>query len=115
MRGGKEMARTVITQEIIRKMNELYLEIGTYSGVSRAMGGSPSASTVKKYIIKDYISEKEAEKNRKKFNPERLEDLKNVDDNFWDKFCIQNWGELCTLSEEEIKEIAEFCQKELVI
>lgn len=35
------MARTVVTQEMIEKMNELYLQIGTYAGVSRAMGGTP--------------------------------------------------------------------------
>ena len=37
------MARTVVTQDMIVQMNELYFEIGTYAGVSRAMGGTPSA------------------------------------------------------------------------
>lgn len=42
-----------ISQEQIIKINELYLEKKTYAGVARELG--ISASTVKKYVIKDYI------------------------------------------------------------
>lgn len=101
------MARTVVTQGMIEQMNELYLQIGTYAGVSRAMGGTPSASTVKKYIIEGYVSKEEIMKNRKLFAQERLNELDNIKENFWDKFCIENWGSLCVLSEEEISEITE--------
>lgn len=101
------MARTVVTQEMIEQMNELYLQIGTYAGVSRAMGGIPSASTVKKYIIEGYVSKEEAMKNRKLFTQERLNELDNIKENFWDKFCIENWGDFCVLSEEEVSEITE--------
>lgn len=101
------MARTIVTQEMIEQMNELYLQIGTYVGVSRAMGGTPSASTVKKYIIENYISKEETMKKRKLFTQERLNELDNISENFWDKFCIENWGDLCVLSEEEVSEITE--------
>lgn len=50
------MAKAV-GQETIIKINDLYLEIGTYAGVSRALGGSPSPTTVKKYIIPGYKKE----------------------------------------------------------
>lgn len=46
-------------------------------------------------------------KNRKLFTQERLNELDNIEENFWDKFCIENWGDLCVLSEEEISEITE--------
>ena len=102
------MARTVVTQEMIEQINELYLEIGTYSGVSRAMGGTPSPTTIKKYIIEGYVSKKEAEKNRKIFTNERLQEIEIIDDNkFWDRFCITNWGTLCELSKEENEEMTE--------
>lgn len=101
------MARTVVTQGMIEQMNELYLQIGTYAGVSRAMGGTPSASTVKKYIIEGYVSKEETMKNRKLFTQERLNELDEIKENFWDKFCVENWGELCVLSEEEMNEITE--------
>lgn len=101
------MARAVVTQEMIEQMNELYLQIGTYAGVSRAMGGTPSASTVKKYIIEGYVSKEETMKNRKLFTQERLNELDEIKENFWDKFCVENWGELCVLSEEEMNEITE--------
>ena len=99
------MARTVINQEMIEKINELYLEIGTYAGVSRAMGGTPSPTTIKKYIIVGYKSKAEAEKNRKIFTEERLNELDNITDDFWDIFCVEDWGNLCVLSNEEDKEI----------
>ena len=56
------MSRTTMTQEKIIEINELYLKIKTYAGVSRAMGGSPSPTTVKKYIIPNYVSKENIKK-----------------------------------------------------
>lgn len=92
------MARLQITQDKIIEMNELYLKIKTYAGVSRAMGGSPSPTTVKKYIIPDYVSKDKIV--RKEFHKDDLpefavEIFRGVD----------NWGDLCSLSEDEEEEI----------
>ena len=55
----------------------------------------------------NYVSKEETMKNRKLFTQERLNELDNIDENFWDKFCIENWGDLCVLSEEEVSGITE--------
>lgn len=94
------MARATITEDTIIQINELYLKIGTYAGVSRALGGSPAPSTVKKYIIPNYVSQDKIEKKVFKWEdlPEfSTEGLKNV----------ENWGSLCLLSSEEKDEIRE--------
>lgn len=41
-----------VTQKDIERMNDLYLEYGTYTAVAREVGFS--ASTVKRYIIPNY-------------------------------------------------------------
>lgn len=46
------MARS-ITSDVIIRINELYKEIGTYSGVARVLSLSPA--TVKKYVSHDFI------------------------------------------------------------
>lgn len=46
------MARTVIDQNTIRRINDRYLVLKTYAAVARELGISPT--TVKKYIIKGY-------------------------------------------------------------
>ena len=51
-----------VTDEDIKKMNELYLEIGTYAGVAREVGFS--GSTVKKYIVENYVAEEEVNKSK---------------------------------------------------
>ena len=43
-----------VTDEDIKKMNELYLEIGTYAGVAREVGFS--GSTVKKVYSRELYS-----------------------------------------------------------
>lgn len=92
------MARNVITQDKIIEMNELYLEIGTYAGVSRAMGGSPSATTVKKYIIPGYTSKRNIV--MKVFHKDDLPEFAA------EIFSgVDNWGDLCRLSSEEKDEI----------
>lgn len=49
---------THVKHDDIIKINEAYLRIGTYSGVARELGYSPS--TVKKYVSLDYVSQEEA-------------------------------------------------------
>ena len=101
------MARFVITQDKIIEINELYLKIGTYAGVSRELGGSPSPTTVKKYIIPGYMSKENI--NRKTFHkddlPEFAIDLFNG---------VDNWGDLCRLSEDEKKEVKELWNELLI-
>ena len=101
------MSRTAITQEKIIEINELYLKIKTYAGVSRAMGGSPSPTTVKKYIIPNYVSKENIKKKtfRKEDLPEFSTDIfKGVD----------NWGDLCVLSNEEKEEMKELWEELIV-
>ena len=98
------MARTIITQEIIEKINCLYLTIGTYSGVSKAMGGSPSATTVKKYIIPNFKPHEQL--NIKKFSSEI-----NPFVNFELFKKLDNWGDLCVLSKTEENEIHELWEE----
>ena len=49
-----------VTQEDILEINRQFLKCGTYAATSRATGFS--ASTVKKYIIKDFIDPDTIEK-----------------------------------------------------
>jgi hypothetical protein len=101
------MARNAITQDQIIEMNELYLKIGTYAGVSRALGGSPSPTTVKKYIIPGYMSKSSI--NRKVFHKGDLPEFAT------DKFRgVDNWGDLCRLSKAEHDEIMELWNELLV-
>lgn len=88
-----------ITQEKIIEINELYLKIKTYAGVSRALGGSPAPTTVKKYIIPNYVSQQNIKK--KVF---KKEDLPSFDSSI---FKIEDWGSLCILSKEEEEEMKE--------
>lgn len=92
------MGRSVVTQEKIIEMNELYLKIGTYAGVSRELGGSPSPTTVKKYIIPGYVSKNAISKKffHKGDLPEFVADIFSG---------VDNWGDLCRLSKDEEKEI----------
>ena len=99
------MARTVIDEETKIKINELYLKIGTYSGVAKEIGCAPT--TVKKYIIPNFVPQAEIQKiifQREDLPEFSVEGLKN----------IENWGSLCLLSDEEKEEIHELW-KELII
>lgn len=88
-----------ISQDRIREINDAYLVIKTYSGVAKKLGVSPS--TVKKYIIPDYVPEEKLSINRIVFN----EEIKPFDKEKFSKDVY--WGEMCVLSEEELKEIQE--------
>ncbi len=104
------MANKVTENDIIR-MNELYLEHKTYAAVSRIVGFS--ASTVKKYIQKDYVSEKD--RKIKKFDKViyHIKDNPNKDE-ILNVFKKRNWNLLSVLSTEEEKEIKEL-QKEILV
>ena len=83
-----------VTQNDIELINELYLELHNYSAVSRQTGFA--ASTVKKYIIPNYISKKDLKKRPCKGIPNKGE------------YKI-NWN--IELSEEEIEEIKELWEE----
>lgn len=91
------MGRTVVNDELIIKMNELYLLIKTYSGVSKALGGSPAPSTVKKYIIPNY--KPKAQVQLTKVTWENVAKVENI------KLKYKDFGDLCELSPLENKEI----------
>lgn len=101
------MSRTTMTQEKIIEINELYLKIKTYAGVSRAMGGSPSPTTVKKYIIPNYVSKENIKK--KTF---QKEDLPEFSTDIFRR--VDNWGDLCVLLNEEKEEMKELWEELIV-
>lgn len=94
------MARVTDEDKVL--INLVYLETGTYAETARRTGFSPS--TVKKYIIPNFIPIDTIEK--KTFSLDDLPDgvIK----------LPQNLGRLCTLSFNEIEELEEF-RKELII
>ena len=90
------MASKVTTDDIIR-MNREYFECKNYSEVARRVGFS--ASTVRKYVDKNWTPA--IEEKRIIFDPQRLSD--EFDSSIFKS--IENYGELCVLSEEEYNEI----------
>ena len=90
---------TKITQEDIKRINESYYKLKSYAGVARELGYS--AATVKKYVIADYIPEDQ--RQIKRFTPNDLP-LMFGEYLFRD---VDNYGELCVLSDEEKEEIKE--------
>lgn len=97
------MARVTMTPEKIIEVNELYLKLGTYSAVSRELGGNPTPSTVKKYIIPNYVSRKDISAAKRTYH---IEDLPDFDiKEFAEMIKSHNWGDFCVLSKEEDEEI----------
>ena len=97
------MAHKVTKEDQIR-MNELYLKYKTYAEVARQTGFSPS--TVKKYIIPNFIPESQIE--IKKFTgvlPNNFIQLPK---------SLKEWARLLELTEEEKLEIEEV-RKEILI
>ena len=98
------MARKV-TAEDIKQFNELYQKYKTYAEVARQTGWS--ASTVSKYIDKNYVMPTAAilvhfdMTTMPEFSPEMFKG-------------IENYGELCELSDEE-KEGVVALWKELLL
>lgn len=87
-----------VTQKDIKQFNELYYRYKTYAEVARQTGFS--ASTVKKYIVPNYIPE--AQIQLIKFTEDLIPELPT----FYFKNC-NNVGELCELSDNECDEIYE--------
>ena len=90
------MARKVTTDDI-KQFNELYYKHKSYAEVARITGWS--ASTVSKYVDKNYTPEEKL--NIKRFNLET--DWENPDFTIFEG--VENLGELCELTEEEREEI----------
>lgn len=86
----------VVTQNDIKEMNRLYLELKTYAAVARATGFSPS--TVKRYIVNDYkvIEEKDIIRFNKPL-PTEIDMTPFIE--------MDDWGNLCVLTERENDEI----------
>ena len=93
-----------ITQEKILEINMAYYKCKTYSGAAKVCGCA--ASTVKKYIIPDFIPP--AAINVTKFDESLLTDFDST------IFRIKDWGELCVMSEDEEEKIRELW-KEMVM
>lgn len=96
-----------VGQDDIKKINEIYYKTKNYAETARQTGFS--ASTVKKYIIADFIPTTEIDITHF-FN--LATDLPK----FTTDLFIENedWGALCELSEEEKEQMKEFW-KELTI
>lgn len=89
-----------VTNEDILRINELYYKYKTYAEVARQTGFS--ASTVKKYVIKNWtpvITE-----NIIRFDMAQLPDFTKAAEIFRN---IDNYGYLCVLTDFEKEEIKE--------
>lgn len=97
-----------ITDEIKIQINELYLELGVKKRVAEIVGCSPS--TVSKYIIEGYVSQKDREPVPE-FNESKITGpaalLEKV--NSWQEFA-----DACMLTDEEWAEMREI-QKGVMI
>ena len=93
-----------ITEDQIRDINELYLELGVKKRVAEIVGCSPS--TVSKYIIEGYVSQKD-KAELPPFDESKITGPKKY----------YNWNEFfsdCMLTDEERAEMREI-QKEVMI
>ena len=100
------MARKVTNEDIIH-INELYYKHKVYAEVARQTGFS--ASTVKKYVIPGWQPVVETEIVR--FDMNILPDFQKAVEVFRG---VQNYGNLCVLTDFEKEEIKELW-KELVV
>ncbi len=94
------MARKVTDKDII-DMNEAYLLCKTYSGVATATGWS--ASTVRKYIIPGYTSQKQ----KVQYNIT----IPSIEDTIQ---SLLGCAALCSVTEEEKEELAELWKDMLI-
>lgn len=100
------MANKVTNEDVIR-INELYYKHKVYAEVARQTGFS--ASTVKKYVIPGWQPVVETEIIR--FDMNTLPDFQKAVEIFRG---VQNYGNLCILTDFEKEEIKELW-KELVV
>jgi hypothetical protein len=98
------MVRRVSVDDI-RQMNEIYYKCKSYAETARQTGWS--ASTVSKYIDKNYTPA--AESDIKRFDKSSMPTFSTVAFE-----TVDNLGDLCVLSDEEKEEIKELW-KELVV
>lgn len=97
------MANKVTNEDILR-INELYYKHKTYAEVARQTGFA--ASTVKKYIIKDWKPVEK--KNIVKFDLADLPDFASAAELFRG---INNYGNLCILTEHELEQMKELWEE----
>ena len=89
-----------VTNEDVLRINELYYKHKTYAEVARQTGFS--ASTVKKYVIKNWAPV--ATENIIHFDMAQLPDFTKAAELFRN---IDNYGYLCVLTDYEKEEIKE--------
>lgn len=89
-----------VTNEDILRINELYYKHKTYAEVARQTGFS--AGTVKKYVKPGW--QPVVVENIKKFDPSKIPDFQKAVEIFRG---VQNYGNLCILTEREQEEIKE--------
>lgn len=95
-----------VTQEDIININELYIKHKTYAAVARETGFAPS--TVKKYVIPNYIPQDKIEK--KIFTEDQIPE--SLDYSLFKG--LENWTAICKLTDAELTEIKELW-KEITI
>ena len=93
------MANKVTNEDILR-INEIYYKTKVYAETARQTGFS--ASTVKKYIIPNWAPI--ASENIIRFDMAQLPDFTIATEIFRD---VDNYGNLCILTDYEIEEIKE--------
>lgn len=94
-----------VTAEDIKLINEIYYKCKSYAETARQTGWS--ASTVSKYIDKNYTPA--AESDIKRFDKSSMPTFSTVAFE-----TVDNLGDLCVLSDEEKEEIKELW-KELAV
>jgi len=99
------MPRKLVQESDIIEMNELYKKLGTYAAVAREVGFS--ASTVSRYIKKDFIPQENI--NVIKFSGQIL-DINSIEL----PKNAEEWKQFLRLSEEELIGCKEL-QKEILI
>ena len=93
------MANKVTNEDILR-INEIYYKTKVYAETARQTGFS--AGTVKKYIIPGW--QPIAVENIKKFDESSIPDFQKAVEIFRG---VENYGDLCVLTEREQEEIKE--------
>ena len=96
------MARRVSVDDI-RQMNEIYYKCKSYAETARQTGWS--AATVRNYIDKNFSPVLENKIHRFDPNTEMPEFSTEIFEG------IENWGDLCVLSDEEKIEIVELWEE----
>ena len=96
------MARRVSVHDI-RQMNEIYYKCKSYAETARQTGWS--AATVRNYIDKNFSPVLEDKIHRFDPNTEMPEFSTEIFEG------IENWGDLCVLSDEEKIEIVELWEE----